>query len=80
MNKDTGKILMLFVFTTCIGISLCLISDNTVNLFDDIKQLSFFLMLPFMSYMVKNIDMVNAVSKTIRYSVLLMAIIYLVYI
>ena len=80
MNKDTGKILMLFVFTTCIGISLCLISDNTVNLFDDINQLSFFLMLPFMSYLVKNLDMVNAVSKTIRYSVLLMAIIYLVYI
>lgn len=80
MNVEIGRALMYFVFTTCVGISLCLIYNNTVNLLYDIKQLSFFLTLPFMSYMIRNVDVVNATSKIIRYSVLLMAIIYLFYI
>lgn len=80
LDLDVGNVLIFYVFTTCVSMSICFILGNMAGLFDDIKQLSFFIMLPFIFFQVTSKYMIDIISKVIKFSALFMAIIYLTYI
>lgn len=80
IGKDTGLLLALYMLITCMAISFCLISDNVHNLFADIKQLSFFLTLPFIYFMISDKEVILNICAIVKWSTFLMTIVYLIYI
>lgn len=80
IGQYAGNMLMFYLFTTMVALSFCLISNNQENLFADIKQLSFFLTLPFIYFMVSDKKVIQNVCSIIKWSSLFMSVAYLVYI
>lgn len=80
IGKDAGILIAYYLLTTAIAISSCLILGNSNNLFADIKQLSFFLALPFIYFMVNDEKVIRNICTIIKWSTLFMVVVYLIYI
>ena len=79
MDKDSTNIFLWYMLIFCISVSLSLIGGTTKFLFEDIKPLSFFMIYPFFYWMIISEKVVMNIVRIIKYGVLVMTIIYLVY-
>lgn len=81
LNKIDIYILTFYTIVFSASISIALISNSKASyIFEDIKPLSYFFILPFFLSFITNQNTVNKIKFAIKYVSLSMAIIYLIYI
>lgn len=79
MRKLDWIALCFFIFTFVYGISISFINDNTENLFLDIKSLSYFLVFPFFIILINSVEIIDRITRIIKYGALIMSLFYLLY-
>lgn len=79
MNRLDWRIFGFYLLTFFFATSWCLINGNTLNLAEDLKPLSYFLVFPFFIITISSYDIIRKISSIIQYGALIMSIVYLVY-
>lgn len=79
MNRLDWRIFGFYLLTFFFATSWCLINGNTLNLAEDLKPLSYFLVFPFFIITINSYDIIRKISSIIQYGALIMSIVYLVY-
>jgi len=80
VSRDTIQLLVLYFIITSLASLLGIINGGLGNLFLDISPLSYFLIIFFIDLYIKDISDVDFVIKILKFSTVLLAILYLIYI